>query len=212
MPLAFMASARPDPQTRQARAAYAARAPPPPARRQARADAVPLPAPCLPLPCTGAPAGHATPAQGAASGQSGAALQPGEPPRPAAGAALSGPPRAAPTGRAASRAPRRWRHTAKPSPGADGAEQGAQSVATALCSAPRGARKWRRPQPVEAEAGGWIARTARTAAHDNHQEHSLRRARLAAWPQAAGARYRGSRRGAGGTAGRRTSPRPLLQS
>jgi len=74
MALAFMASARPDPPTRQAHAALATRHRPPPPRRQARARAVPLPAPCLPLTRTSAPAAHATPAQGAALGPSGAAL------------------------------------------------------------------------------------------------------------------------------------------
>jgi len=80
-----------------------------------------------------------------------------------AGAARTGPPPAAQTGRAASRAPRRWRHTAKPPPGADGAEQGAQSGATARCSAPRGAGSnagGRRAQPVEGDAGACNASTA----------------------------------------------------
>jgi len=70
--------------------------------------ALPLPAQCLPPTLTNAPAVHAPPAPGAASGPSGAALpggparerqgQPppsGAPPRPPAGAARTGPPPAA---------------------------------------------------------------------------------------------------------------------
>jgi hypothetical protein len=53
----------------------------PPHLHQARAGAVSLPAQCLPLTLTSAPAVHATPAQGAAPGPSGAA-RPGVPARP----------------------------------------------------------------------------------------------------------------------------------
>jgi hypothetical protein len=67
---------------------------PPPPRRQARAGAVSLPAQCLPPTLTSAPAVHAPPAPGAAPGPS--------------GAALTGLPLAAQTGRVVSRAPRRW--------------------------------------------------------------------------------------------------------
>jgi hypothetical protein len=110
MPLAFMASARPDPQD-----------PPGPrgVSRQARARAVSLPAQCPPPPRTSAPAVHAPPASGAAPGPAGAArpggpalespgqlLPPGEPPRLRAGADRSAAGGA--RGRAASRAPQRW--------------------------------------------------------------------------------------------------------
>jgi hypothetical protein len=54
-------------------------------------------------------------------------------------AALTGPPPAALPGRAASRAARRWRHTAGPA-GADGAQAWRESAAAARCDAPRGAR------------------------------------------------------------------------
>src|SRR5712691_11964463 len=66
----------------------------PPHLHQARAGAVSLPAQCLPLTLTSARAAYAPPAQGAAPGPS--------------GAALTGLPLAAQTGRAVSRAPRRW--------------------------------------------------------------------------------------------------------
>jgi len=75
----------------------------PPHLHQARAGALPLPAQCLPLTLTSAPAVHATPAQGAAPGPSGAALpgvparesegqplQPGKPHRLPAGTVLPG--------------------------------------------------------------------------------------------------------------------------
>lgn len=90
----------------------------PPHLHQARAGAVSLPAQCLPLTRTSAPAVHAPPAPGAAPGPSGAALpgvpalasqgqplQPGEPPRPPAGAARTGPP-SAPSSRASQPWPR----------------------------------------------------------------------------------------------------------
>jgi len=67
----------------------------PPHLHQARAGALPLPAQCLPPTLTSAPAVHATPAQGAAPGPSGAAL-PGVP-----ALERQGPPLAAQTGRAA---------------------------------------------------------------------------------------------------------------
>ena len=66
---------------------------------------------------------------------------PGEPPRPPAGAALIGLPLAAQTGRAASRAPRRWRHTTVPPGGRMG--EARRSVCWNALPSPRGARTWR---------------------------------------------------------------------
>jgi len=134
----------------------------------------PLPAPCLPLPLTSAPAVHATPAPGAAPGPAGAA-RPGVPSRESPGPP---PPLAALTGRAASRAPRRWRHTTKPPGGRMG--EARRSVRLSALPSPPGARKWRRPQLVEADAGGCNARTARTASHNRRWGSSPRRSRSAA--------------------------------
>jgi hypothetical protein len=45
---------------------------------------------------------------------------------------------------------------------------GLRAEQSGVGSAPRGAGTWRRPPPVEADAGGCNARTARTASHDRH--------------------------------------------
>ena len=82
----------------------------------------------------------------------------GSPPRRCTSGALTGPPLAALTGRAASRAQRRWRHTAEPPGGRMG--EARRSDRLSAVPSPRGASTWRRPPPVEAAAGGWSASTA----------------------------------------------------
>jgi len=79
-------------------------------------------------------------------------------------AALTGLALAALTGRGTGAAQRSRCHTALPPGGRLG--EARRSDRWSALPSPRGARTWRRPQPVEADAGGWNARTARTASHN----------------------------------------------
>ena len=98
----------------------------------------------------------------------------------------------------ASRAPRRWRHTAKP-PGGRRGEARRRDRLSALPS-PQGVSTWRRPQPVEADAGGCNARTARTV--------NPRRGFGGEGPGGVGARSNATRAPRPGAAARRWGARP----